>query len=245
MPPRPPLAQAMRNTRNGLFVVDAAQRIVSWNRGAEQLLGHSADSVLGCPCYEVVAGRLPSGERWCRPNCGVQRRVKQGRLPPAVDIAVVTRDKRTVWLDVACVVLPGRHAPLVAHLLRDVTLEKRHETELDKIRTILAASTTGQVVLSDPRRPVEPNGPPPPAESLSAKRLATLTARERGVLLLLADGLSARAIAERLGISVLTVRSHVANVLHKLGVHRQAAAVAVAVRDSAIRRRAGDLIQTD
>ena len=47
---------------------------------------------------------------------------------------------------------------------------------------------------------------------------AALSAREREVALLLADRLSNRAIAERLGLSVGTVRVHVEHILAKLGL---------------------------
>ncbi len=46
------------------------------------------------------------------------------------------------------------------------------------------------------------------------------------MLALLAEGLTNRAIAARLVVSVHTVRSHVAHLYDKLGVHSRAAAVA-------------------
>ena len=48
---------------------------------------------------------------------------------------------------------------------------------------------------------------------------ADLTARERQVLTLVAEGLQNAPIAERLGISVYTARNHVQNLLGKLGAH--------------------------
>ena len=59
---------------------------------------------------------------------------------------------------------------------------------------------------------------------------ATLTSRELDVLRLAAMGLSSRAIAERLGLSLHTVRTHLQNVLGKLGTHSRMEAVAVARR---------------
>jgi DNA-binding NarL/FixJ family response regulator len=56
---------------------------------------------------------------------------------------------------------------------------------------------------------------------------ARLTARELGVLELLAEGSSTRAMAETLGISEVTVRRHVSGVLQKLGVSDREAAVAI------------------
>jgi DNA-binding NarL/FixJ family response regulator len=51
--------------------------------------------------------------------------------------------------------------------------------------------------------------------------------REWEVLELMADGLPTRAIAERLGISEVTVRRHVSTVVEKLGVSDRAAAVEI------------------
>ena len=58
----------------------------------------------------------------------------------------------------------------------------------------------------------------------------TLSPRQRQVLALLADGLSPRVIALQLGLSLPTVRNHVAAVLHRLDCHSQLEAVAVAHR---------------
>jgi two-component system nitrate/nitrite response regulator NarL len=58
-----------------------------------------------------------------------------------------------------------------------------------------------------------------------------LTAREREVLALLGDGASQTDIAARLVISPKTVAAHIDHILHKLGVHSRAQAVAVAYRD--------------
>ena len=57
-----------------------------------------------------------------------------------------------------------------------------------------------------------------------------LTAREREVLELLAEGLSNKAIAARLGISDQTVKFHVASIGGKLGATNRTDAVRLAVR---------------
>lgn len=60
--------------------------------------------------------------------------------------------------------------------------------------------------------------------------LATLTARERAVLRLVADGLDNELIATRLTLSVRTVERHLSNIYAKLGVTGKAARAAVAAR---------------
>ena len=59
----------------------------------------------------------------------------------------------------------------------------------------------------------------------------TLTEREREILGLIAQGLSNAAIAERLVVSVNTVRNHVANLLAKLGARSKLEALSIAIRD--------------
>jgi len=58
----------------------------------------------------------------------------------------------------------------------------------------------------------------------------TLTAREREVLHLSAEGLTSNRIAIRLGISVRTAETHRSNVMHKLDVHSQADLTRYAIR---------------
>jgi two-component system NarL family response regulator len=60
--------------------------------------------------------------------------------------------------------------------------------------------------------------------------LETLSARERDVLALLAEGLRNREIAERLVISEATVKTHVRHVLEKLRFRNRAEAAAFAAR---------------
>jgi len=57
-----------------------------------------------------------------------------------------------------------------------------------------------------------------------------LTAREREVLVLLAEGYTNRRIAETLFISDSTAGVHVSNILGKLGVSTRTEAAAIAVR---------------
>jgi len=68
------------------------------------------------------------------------------------------------------------------------------------------------------------------AEGSGAQRLASLTARETQILQALADGSATAEIARSLGISPMTVQSHVKNILAKLGVHSKVEAVTLAWR---------------
>ncbi len=58
----------------------------------------------------------------------------------------------------------------------------------------------------------------------------SLTAKEREVFFALTQGHPARRIARDLGVSVVTVRTHIRSILHKLDVHSQLEAVSMAAR---------------
>jgi DNA-binding NarL/FixJ family response regulator len=85
---------------------------------------------------------------------------------------------------------------------------------------LLAPSVTRRLIEAFARRP--------PEASPSPSQLASLTARERDVLLLLARGRSNAEIAAVLFVSEATVKTHVGNLLAKLGLRDRVQAVILA-----------------
>jgi DNA-binding NarL/FixJ family response regulator len=64
-----------------------------------------------------------------------------------------------------------------------------------------------------------------------------LTRREREVLQALAEGLDSKDIAEKLHITVETERTHMVNILNKLGVHSRLQALVFAARNGLVEIR--------
>ena len=85
---------------------------------------------------------------------------------------------------------------------------------------LLAPSVTRRLIEAFARRP--------PETSPSPSQLASLTARERDVLLLLARGRSNAEIASVLFVSEATVKTHVGNLLAKLDLRDRVQAVILA-----------------
>jgi DNA-binding NarL/FixJ family response regulator len=63
---------------------------------------------------------------------------------------------------------------------------------------------------------------------------SVLSAREREILQMLADGLSNREVSEKLVVSVETVKTHVKHILSKLEAEHRTQAVAIGIRQSLI-----------
>ncbi|MEV6245038.1 response regulator transcription factor [Streptomyces sp. NPDC051742] len=76
-----------------------------------------------------------------------------------------------------------------------------------------------------------------PGGGARTERLATLTAREREVLVLVGGGLSNDEIAERLDVSPLTVKTHVNRAMAKLGARDRAQLVVTAYESGLVRPR--------
>jgi two-component system nitrate/nitrite response regulator NarL len=75
-------------------------------------------------------------------------------------------------------------------------------------------------------------------EKLAARQaVERLTPREKEVLQALAEGLESREIAERLNVTVETERTHMVNILHKLGVHSRLQALVFAARHGVVQIR--------
>jgi two-component system, NarL family, response regulator YdfI len=92
--------------------------------------------------------------------------------------------------------------------------------EYETLREARASGLAADAILIAPPRP----------DLEEAIPVETLTARESEVLELLAEGLSNKAIAARLGISDQTVKFHVASIGGKLGAANRTEAVRLAVR---------------
>lgn len=106
----------------------------------------------------------------------------------------------------------------LALALDDEALASRVRAVLGSVSGVrlVEADTDADIILS--------NGHATPAADLN------LTARERDVLALLAEGASNKAVANKLGISVHTAKFHVHSLLEKLDATGRTDAVAHAAR---------------
>ncbi len=113
-------------------------------------------------------------------------------------------------------VFAAMHAGARGYLLKDVEPEALADAirQIRRGLQVLHPQVAGRLMLHG----AEPAG------------LADFTARERDVLKLLAEGLPNKEIAQRLFIAEKTVKTHVSNILQKIGVSDRTQAALYAVR---------------
>ncbi len=189
------------STAEAAYATNEKGKILAWNKAAEQLLGHEEVRVLGKPCYEILAGKDPFGNRYCDKNCSLINMARRGEPIHNFELLVRNSQSEIIRVDVSVVCLPSRaHSELTfLHVLKP--FESKQEAK-------------------EVREPV----------SQARDPSAQLSRRELEVLRLLADGTSTKKIAEVLFISVETVRNHIKHVARKLQAHSRSEAIARARR---------------
>ena len=146
---------------------------------------------------------------------------------PDMDGATITREIRLKFPQIQVIVLSSfkegelvkkaLDAGAIGYLLKDVSA--------DELGTAIRSAQAGRATLSpEAAQSLVENATLPPVPGLD------LTEREREVLALMVEGLSNTQIAGKLTVSSSTIKSHVSNILSKLGVASRTEAVTLALR---------------
>jgi len=130
---------------------------------------------------------------------------------PAVQVLALTSFKEGELIKNAL------EAGAIGYLLKDVSAEE--------LARAIRAAASGRATLSpEAAQALVETANQPPEPGLD------LTEREREVLTLMIEGLNNTQIAGRLSVSPSTIKSHVSNILSKLGVASRTEAVTLALR---------------
>ncbi len=194
-----------------VFLVDDHELV---RRGITALLNAEADvEVVG---EASTAAQARSRIRATRPDVAIL----DVRLPDGSGIDVC-RDVRSDNPDVRCLILTGYdddeaiNAAVLAGASGYVIKDVRGTGLLDSLRKVAAGRSLIDPLLS--RRVVERINQRHQADP----RLASLSARERDILPLIAEGLTNREIGQRLTLAEKTVKNYISGLLSKLGLQRR------------------------
>ncbi|MBI4460219.1 MAG: PAS domain-containing protein, partial [Acidobacteria bacterium] len=207
------LLEQLALTGDGVYAVDAQQRIILWNDAASSLLGYTPAEVLGKYCHEVIQGKSCDGKIVCQTHCSQIEQAKKFRWQSHQNWQTCSKSGEAVRIDVTTlsILSPRRGLSALVHIFRQIG----PTTPAPDLRPGLEASSLGQPAADRENLPESPY---------------PLSQRELEVLLLMAEGQSAKQIATHLFLSPKTVRNHADNILRKLQVHSRLAAVLWAVR---------------
>jgi len=154
------------------------------------------------------AGSVLQARAWARTGGPRDICLSEASLPDGSGLALLAELQRTGWS--GCVVVPLADGARAVH-------------------AALAAGVRSCVLAGRPT-----SGPTGDGEAARAAARLGLSDREVEVLRHVASGRSNRAIGDAMGLSALTVKSHLARIARKLGTGDRAGMIATALRAHAI-----------
>lgn len=187
-------------TGDTAFGVDQNGVIVLWNKAAEKSLGFPAHDALGQKCWELLAGHDEYGNRHCCENCPLREMNLRHEPVHAFKSTFRNASMQAVPFDVSWLtVIDDSGDEILLHICRP---------ELNSANIQLPT--------------------PEPVQTNNTGELGILSQRELEILILLAEKVSTRNIAEKMSISIRTVRTHIQHLMYKLRVHKRRDAIEVA-----------------
>jgi len=191
--------------------------IVRWNDESAALLGLSAREVIGHNLQDVIRARDTFGNSLCRHHCAFHSMVRAGAAPENFELDLVSATGERVRVAVSVVVVLGPLADEYSLVYLMTPIRRRRRAD-EAIERVLAE-----------RDPV--GRTPTGAQERGRRHQPRLTSRQKEALALMVLGRNSMEMAEEMGVSVNTVRSHVQAVLKALQVSTRLEAVSRALKD--------------
>ncbi len=194
---------------DAVFGVDAACVIRFTNRSFERLMGYSGKQLRGSQCADILCGSDLSGRAFCGPHCPIPKTVTGQPTISDFDLVVRRADGNSVLVNIGAVYISPR--------LRESNAQVNVFFSMRQV---------------NPRRMIQRMAMAPlerPAKH-DSNDYGQLSAREKEVLGLAAEGMRTSQIASHLSISTLTVRTHFKNIYPKLGVNSRTEAIIFAIQ---------------
>lgn len=111
------------------FVIDDQQRIVEWTGGTAELLGASAETIVGRTCYEVARGHDPFGQPFCGLDCLAFKALKSGRLSSTRLLRTNQPGTGKAWLRCNLIALPRAPGGALLSLSKSSLQERSEQSD--------------------------------------------------------------------------------------------------------------------
>ena len=200
----------------GAYTIDGDQTVLFWNRRAEEILGYSAQNVVGRRCCDAL-GVFPPGGRslQCQEECPSLHHFRMGLIPSAFQLWMLCEsgDRKLVEVTPIVVADPPNDRPVLFHLFNELPAGAEGMPQSgDSLEAGL-----------EPQRGIWPR-------EYAEKGSLPVTRRELEVLRLISLGRDTQRIADELNLSHHTVLNHIRNCRRKLQAPTRMDAVLTAMR---------------
>jgi len=222
----PNVPTIVENAARAAVATDGDNTVLHWNAAAVELFGFTAEEVIGRNFQRVIQARDVHGNRLAADHGAFHEMVRIGEAPQSFEIAIITATGKMIRVAVSVVVVIGPKATeyRLVYLMTPMHRRRRADEAIDRL---LAQTNVPGVTVPGAQQATG-------ADQRGTSHPPHLTRRQLEVLLLLAEGKKSREIAEELGISVHTVRTHIQGVLRTLGAANRLEAVSRALHERLI-----------
>jgi DNA-binding CsgD family transcriptional regulator len=195
---------------------DRENRVVALNDLLVEFVKRSADEILGANLFQILDARDIFGNVLNRENEGLHEMVQNFELVKDFKLNITTGEGRHLFVGVSLVIVLAQDSEdyNLIYLMTQIQRRRRSDQFLDQILVGVGTGTDGTYVGEEARGMAE---------------VFRLTARQKEVLRLLADGKNSTEISDMLCLSIHTVRSHIQKILRVLEVNSQLEAVTKAL----------------
>ena len=123
------------STADAIISINPQNKILTWNKGAEQLLGYTAEEIIDSEIMQIIPERFRD-----RHLKGLARFVET-RIPHAigttVELAALHRDGHEFPIELTLSTWEEGGAPMFTGIIRDITARKKAEADLETERLLL------------------------------------------------------------------------------------------------------------
>jgi len=219
------ILQIMASSTDGVFAVEADNKIVFWNKSAQKIMGYKPKEVLGKSYKEIIPARDINGNPVCLRSSNPRKANNCDNSVENYEILTNSNKANKIWLNISVFYVPSSPSEygMSVYIFRDITRQKIYEKIINEV--ISKTNFVNQLKIRIPSIKKDCN---------KFKPEPRLTSRERQVLTLLADGYPTKYISDKLYIALSTLRKHIRNIYSKLQAHSMLDAVAKARQSNLI-----------